>query len=145
MTGRKAFSLLEVILALGILLGAIAVLGELARIGVRNAEIARDRSRAELLCEGIMAEIVSGAAPAEPVVGAPIELANEPGSPPWLYSVETQEIDPSGLMAVRVTVSQDLPPGVRPVEVSLARWMISPELEMAAQQAATEETTDLGL
>ena len=55
---RNAFSLLEVILALSILAGAVAVLGELLRTGVRNAQTARDLTRAQMLCEEIEAEVV---------------------------------------------------------------------------------------
>jgi len=47
---NRGFSLLEVILSLAILGGAIAVLGEAARLALRNAEFTRDMARAQLLC-----------------------------------------------------------------------------------------------
>ena len=62
---RGGFSLLEVILALAILVAALAVLGELVRSGVRNAQMARDLSRAQVLCESKLGEVFAGAIPAE--------------------------------------------------------------------------------
>ena len=59
---RAGFSLLEVILAMAILAGAIAVLGEAGRLALRNAGYARDMAQAQLLCESKMAEIVTGIA-----------------------------------------------------------------------------------
>ena len=56
---RKGLTLLEVLLALAILGGALAVIGELSRIAARNAEQARDLSTAQRLCENKMAEIAA--------------------------------------------------------------------------------------
>ena len=56
----RAFSLLEVILALAILAGAVAVFSELSRGALENAGTARDLARAELLCESKLAEIAAG-------------------------------------------------------------------------------------
>jgi len=53
---RNAFSILEVILALAILTGAIAVLGELGRLGFGNANAAQDLTKAQMFCERKMAE-----------------------------------------------------------------------------------------
>jgi general secretion pathway protein I len=61
------FSLLEVILALAILTGAVAVLGEIVRLGIRNAQVARDTTQAQLLCESKLAEITAGIIPSDPV------------------------------------------------------------------------------
>ena len=54
---RGGFSLLEVILALAILIGILAVLSELVGLGVRNARVARAMTQAQLLCESKLAEI----------------------------------------------------------------------------------------
>jgi hypothetical protein len=45
---KKAFSILEVILALAILTGAIAVLGELGHFGFLNAKASQDITRAQV-------------------------------------------------------------------------------------------------
>src|SRR5262249_48605282 len=56
-----AFTLLEVILALAILAGAVAAIGELVRVGLHNADVARQLTRAEMLCESISDQIAGGA------------------------------------------------------------------------------------
>jgi len=123
------FSLLEVVLALAILAGAIAMLGEVARSGMQNARIARDLTAAQLLCESTLAEITAGATLPEPVYGVPYETVTDPAEPDWLYSIEVEPIDEEGLAAVRVTVTKDLPPEMHPVEFSLVRWIVDPGVE----------------
>lgn len=126
-SGRPApsgFSLLEVILALAILCGAIATLGELSRLGMRSAERARDMTQAQLLCESKLAEITAGLTPAESEQDVPLETTDDETETEWLYSVEVTPLDDEGLMEVRVTVAKDLPPEKRPVEFPLVRWMV---------------------
>ena len=67
---RSAFTLFEVILALAILVGTMAVLGELVRGGLISAQRARDLSRATLICEGKVAQIVAGIQAPDPVASA---------------------------------------------------------------------------
>ncbi len=138
MKRAKGFSLLEVILALGLFAGAVVVLGELIRLAMRNAELARDTARAQLLCETKLAEVCAGVIPAQPVSRVGLEMVFEPGEPLWLYSIEVAPLEQQGLAAVRVTVTQDLPPELRPVEVSLVRWMRDPayEANTAAEPSA---------
>ena len=54
--------MLEVIISLAIMAGAMAILGELARAGLRHAESARDIAEAEIICESKLSEITSGLA-----------------------------------------------------------------------------------
>lgn len=136
---RSGFSLLEVILALAILAGAIVVLGEANRLALRNAEIARDMGKAQLLCESKLSEIVTGIVPAEPVENAPFDAtttasidANEPA---WLYTIETAQVDEAGLLSVRVTVTRDVPAGQHPVRFSLVRWLPDPSVSSSTGQS----------
>jgi hypothetical protein len=131
---RKAFSILEVVLSLAILGGAVAVAGELARIGIENARIARDLTYAQLLCESKMAEIAAGIEASDPVQGVSFETTSERGDIDWLYSIESEPLDDVALIAVRVTVYKDLPPQSKPISFSMNRWLIDSE----------SETTDLG-
>ena len=126
------FSLLEVILALGILAGAVAVLGEVGRNGLNQARRARDVTVAQLLCESKMAEVTAGITPAETVIATPFETTDDSSQPDWLYSIEVETIDDQGLTAVRVTVAQDLPVRQRPVDVSLTRWIYETDTETTA-------------
>jgi general secretion pathway protein I len=125
MTARRAFSLLEMILAMSIFAGALVVLGELARLGMLNAETAAQTARAQLLCESKLAELTAVPELIAPVQRAPFELQFELDEPEWLYSVETIRLSDDGLTVVRVTVMQDLPSRRRPVEVSLVRWIMA--------------------
>ena len=132
----RGFSLLEVILAIAILTGALAVLGELARQGIESTRIARDRSHALLLCETKLAEITAGCVYPEQMYDVPFQEATDLGLSDvqsqrsiWLYSVELASVDQPGLVAVRVTVYQDLPQGTEPVECSLVRWIVDPGVE----------------
>jgi len=146
-SGRAAFSLLEVILALAILTMAVAVLGELARLGMENARVARDKTQAELLCESKLAEIAAGITVPEPVQGVPFEGVTDPSEPAWLYSIALETIDQQGLIAVRVTVAQDLPPQKRPVAFSLVRWIQDPNVELpdeTMEETGTGTTTKTG-
>lgn len=132
---RAAFSLLEVILALAILTLAIVVLGELSRLGMRSAARARDMTQAQLLCESKMAQISSGMIWPETEIGVPFEpedLIDPYDSVRWLYSIERGDSGEDGVIAVRVTVSQDLPAQKRPVRFALVRWIADPAISEQA-------------
>lgn len=117
----RAFSLLEVILALAILVAALAVIGELVRAGIRNAQMARDLSRAQVLCEGKVSEIFAGAASASQASKSAF-----PEHPGWLYSLEQDGSGPQGLIKIRVIVEQDPAQQRYPVRFTLAQWMRDP-------------------
>jgi prepilin-type N-terminal cleavage/methylation domain-containing protein len=143
---RQGFSLLEVILALAILTGAIVVLGELARIGLRSAAAARDLAQAQVLCETKLAEILSGIQPLSAVQNTSFEKVDPSEDLPWVYSIEEQTIDEDGLIAVRVTVTradadQNLLSGNRPISFSLTQWIPDPDLD-SSTESSTQQSTD---
>jgi type II secretory pathway pseudopilin PulG len=133
---RSAFSLLEVILALSILAGAVAVLGELLRTGVRNAQTARDLTRAQMLCEEIEAEVVAGV-----IAPSAVSSAACDDDPRWLYSMACDS-DQSGLLILQITVSKDVPAEQHPAQFTLWRWMIDPNIapESNVNQQQTSST-----
>jgi type II secretion system protein I len=135
------FSLLEVILALAVLGGAIAILGEAARLSLRNAEFTRDMAQAQMLCESKLSEIIAGITLPEPIERATIGRATDSGESAWLYSIETAPTDEEGLLAVRVTVTRDLPERKHPVSFSLVRWMADPN---AAPSQTSNESSSSG-
>jgi prepilin-type N-terminal cleavage/methylation domain-containing protein len=118
---RRAFTLLEVILALAILAGALAVLGEVLRLAARQADETRNLSRAQLLAASKLAEITSGITYPAAAQGVPFE--SDPG---WLYGIALEPAAAQGLVAVRVTVTQQQAGRVQPVEYSLVRWIRDP-------------------
>jgi hypothetical protein len=120
-----------VILAITLLAGSVAVLGEVSRLALRNAAMARDLSRAQLLCESKMAEIASGIAPASAIDNANFDPDLETSTADdskWVYSIDVDSQKPGeqGLIAVRVTVTKDIPAAQRPITFSLVRWMADP-------------------
>ena len=131
---RGGFSLMEVILALAILTGSLAVLGELARLGLQNARIARDTAQAQLLCESKMAEVTAGILPLQSASSAEFEDIVGDGTIGWLYSVDVQATDIEGMSSVQVTVVQDMDESKRPVQFSLVRWMPDPVDETAMEE-----------
>ena len=140
---RKAFSILEVILALAILTGAIAVLGELGRLGFGNAKSAQDLTKAQMLCESKMAEYTSGLTTPQSVSATPFDAIDQDSanSTTWVYSVDMQQIDQDGLDALCVTVSQNLPAAQHPATYSITRWIIDPTVTQAAASTSTQSPT----
>jgi type II secretion system protein I len=130
---RSAFTLLEVILALAILAGAVAAIGELVRVGLHNAEVARQLTRAEMLCESVSDQIAGGAIAATSTSGVQCD-----DDPRFLYSVAVDQANQSGLLSVQVTVVRDLPAEEHPVPFKVTRWMVDPGIE--SQQMSTEAT-----
>lgn len=115
---RSAFTLLEVILSLAILVGAIAVLGELVRAGLRSAERARDLSRATMICETVLAQVTAGLLPPDPVSATPFDANGT-----WQYTIDVEQTSSQELVAVRVTVARNVVSELQPVTCSLVRWV----------------------
>jgi uncharacterized membrane protein YgcG len=119
---------LEVVLALAILVGAMAVLGELLSLGGRHAREAAESATAQILCESKLAEIVAGILPPTAVATTPCE-----SDPEWQYSVTVDSTSETGLLSVRVTVIEAAV-SVHPVEYSMTRWLLDPNY-VAEKQA----------
>ncbi|MGA2066387.1 MAG: prepilin-type N-terminal cleavage/methylation domain-containing protein [Thermoguttaceae bacterium] len=141
---RPGYSLLEVILALAILSGALAALGEVARHTMQNVTVDRVLTRAEMLCESKLAEIVSGLTPPDPAQGTLVDDGQELGDPGWQYTLEVDPIDSQGLVAVRITVQQDLPAERHPVEFSLVRWITTPDALASLSSANNSSSSNAG-
>src|SRR6187397_2573803 len=136
MPRRTAMSLLEVILAIAILGGALATIGQLLRIGSRNAAMARDLTLAQIYCETKANEILVGTLLPEAISDVALDETSAKGE--WLYKIDTVGTDTPGVIAVTVTVGQNPSVVARPVSHSVSRLMIEPE---AATELATQEQT----
>ena len=136
---RTGLSLLEVILALAILAGALATLGELIRIGSRNAAASQYRTQAQLLCESATAEVTAGIIPAEPVTLVPLE-----SDPRWLYSIRLERGEWNGLVTMYVTVQQDLPSNMRAATFTIVRWIPDPGIELPAAEDEVPAANESG-
>jgi prepilin-type N-terminal cleavage/methylation domain-containing protein len=132
---QRAFTLLEVILSLAILAGAVAVLGEIMRAAGRSAADAQAETRAQLLASSLMDEMVTGVL--EPTEQMRVALDVD-DNVPWVYSVTFGILDIEGLMAVELVVEQDLEKQFNPVRYRLVRWL--PSITEAAEE--DEEETE---
>ena len=103
------FTLLEIVLALALLAGALAALGEVLSLARQNARSTQDETEASLRAESVMAELLAG-------------------------SREFEE-----LLLVRMTVQQKLPDQQRPARVRLARWVLHPDFVAERESALTTE------
>lgn len=128
-TRKSGFTLLEVIFAIALLVGALAIIGQFVHSGVRSAGEAEALTIAQLLCESTLAQAVAGAIPLEPASGVPIETM-----PDWEYTLQIDSVDAAGLLALEVIVSNQSSSS-RPVEFALIRWIVDPEY------VPTQETT----
>jgi hypothetical protein len=133
----RGISLLEVILALAILAGALVVLGELVRIGTRAGSGARDLTRAHLLCESIMSEVLAGAVELDPV-----RRVEMPGDPDWLYSIGLATLEEEGLVALEITVEENTESRKHRLTYSLVRWIPDPGIEIPEEVEEDEEEED---
>ena len=153
---RHGMTLLEIILALGVLAGSLAIIANLSRLSTNNAVLARDTTQAQLLCESIMARLMSGIIEFESVfdepVYDPIHDFDDVGTSysynnsdyKWVYSIEINTLDDYGLLEVIVTVTQHLPYSNRePASCRLVRWMLDKAMaqEMLESEAASSDST----
>ncbi len=138
---RSGLSLLEVILAIAILAGAMVMLGELMRMAGRHATAASELTQAQLHCQSVISQIAAGILPPDATQGTPME-----SDPDWIYSIDVQALPIEGLIAVQVTVEQNLDAQQQPLSASLTRWMIDPDLALqeAAEQAEAAEEAESG-
>lgn len=136
---RGGFSLLEIILALAIFGGAIAVLSQIAGTGTDAAREARSLSAARVLCQTKLAELlINPTVRPQSVPPTTIASFDSESTAEFTYMTEVQSAPINGLLAVRVTVEAVGPNGGPPLATySLDRWIVDPALGL--EQAEAEE------
>ena len=120
---KSGFTLLEVILSLAILAGALAALGEVMRLADRSASIAEDETHAQILAASIMDELSAGSRELAAIQQSPLETGDDP---PWVYTVDLEQTQYDELVFVRVRVEQELEARLQPAHFELVRWMPNP-------------------
>ena len=121
---RAGLSLLEVILSIAILGGAMVVIGHLFNLGYRSALQVRIRSDANLLCDSKMAELAAGVIPAKSTGNQTID-----GSPGWNYSIDIQPSLQPGLLTATVTVQRNAEIASNPTSMSIVRFLPDPDYD----------------
>jgi general secretion pathway protein I len=138
---RNGFSLLEILLAISILGGSLAVLSQMAEIGTSAAREARDLATCRILCQSKLTEVLldasSGISP-QSIFDAPLESFDSASITSYNHSIEVQQAPLDGLLAVRVTVKAlESDDGTAIATVSLTRWVVDPSLGL--EQAEADE------
>jgi type II secretion system protein I len=131
-TVRAGMTLLEVILAIAILGGSLAVLGELVRIGTRSARAARLSTTAQLLAESLLTELSLSTTTLTSTSG----MIDDYAGSAWQYTTQIEQADQQGLLAIAVTVQETKDLAEQPVSFTLVRWIIDPQLITDMEEAA---------
>ena len=141
---QTAYSLIEVIVATAILLGSTIILTQLAGIGREHAWKADDVTRAQVLCQNKLNELLAGIAPVQSAENEPFEYDAD-----WTYTVQVEPLDLSGLVSVSVTVTEvvldaDLANRTdrRPRGFRLVRWMRQPAVTAGSEVYAPPDVAD---
>ncbi len=133
----RAFTLLEVILALVILGAAMAIFGEVMQLANRAAVDSRAETQGQLLAASVMDEILAGVRPQQNASRQPLDVEDTTG---WLFTVSIGTSDVQGVLPLEVVVEQDLEERYNPVKVRLVRWIPTvAETDENAEQAAQSQ------
>lgn len=116
---QNAFTLLEVVLALAILAGALATLGEIMSAADRSAANAQAETRAQHLASSLMDKVLCGAIEATDQARTPVEVDD---TVPWVYSLTITQTTIEGISSIELLVEQDLDEKFNPVKYRLVRW-----------------------
>ena len=139
---RSGFSLLEILLALAILGGSLAVLSQIASTGVSAAREARELGLVRVLCQSKMSEVLLNASLGQ-TPNSEFEVVAEPfdsqSSASFVYSIEIQPAPTDGLLVVRVSATASDTNGGVLARYSLDRWMIDPAIGMETMELEEEE------
>lgn len=120
---REGVSLLEVILSVSILVGAIAALGGLIDASSKRARLIEERSLAMQLCQSKMAEVSAGIVSLEGQAQGSFE--DTEADPDWEYSIDVEPAEFEGLYTVTVIVNNRRSPGR---EYSLRQIVLDPQM-----------------
>ncbi len=129
---RRGLSLLEVVIAVAILAGALSVLSEVVRRGSQAATRANFEQQALIRCESVMNEVLAGL----------VELTTLEAQPffddeSWTYDVIVNGPDELSLVELTTCVQHVNSAGIKNADVKLTRLVFVP--------ATTTETTDASL
>ena len=100
---RQGISLLEVLIATGLLFGSMIVLSQLAFIGRQHLDRAERRTTAVRLCQYKLGELLAGIEPMEQVADEPLAEDSD-----WNYSIDIQPLQQLSLVELRVEVVRNI-------------------------------------
>lgn len=135
-TTRRAFSLLEVLLAMGIFLISFVALSQLSTNGMNAAVGARLKTKAILRCESKLAELVAAIEPLEDAADQPFQDDDL-----WTWTVQIAPGPHADLQQVTVIVNYEGANELAGTSFSMSRLIRDPvvfELAAAAEAADAE-------
>jgi type II secretory pathway pseudopilin PulG len=142
---------LEILLAIAILGGSLAILSQIAETGTDAAREARALAMARVLCQAKLSEVLLNATLGQTpttVVDARAEPFDSLATTDFYYTVEVVPAPQEGLLAIRVSVQVADPDGGNALaKYQLTRWMIDPTLgleELEAEEEAMREEASGG-
>ena len=133
---RGGLTLLEVLLSLGLFLGALAALSQLWYGGVRASVQARLATQAILRCESKLNEVVAGAVPLQSTTDTPFEDDST-----WTWSLQVLPGPHANVLLLIVNVSHPGQGGLSASGYQLSRLLRDPQVWTDAQQTTTDGTT----
>jgi len=141
---RRGFSMLEILLALAILGGSLAVLSQIVGTGADSASSARDLALARLICQSKLAEtLLSGIQPVT-VPPTPVISPDSTSTTAFFYALDVVPASLDGMLAIRISVEAQDPDGGPPIATyALTRWIVDPALGLAEAEAEAQAMKDL--
>ena len=119
---RRGLTLLEVVVALAVFLFAIVAISQLVNIGSDRALDVKMQSKASMLCQSKLFDLVSGVDPLQGVSWTAFPTTDDAD---YQYEVEVSDGETTSLKNVRVSVKRDRTDG-RTVQVSLTQMVMDP-------------------
>lgn len=133
---RAGLTLLEVVISMLILLLSLGAIGVLVRMGSDRALDVQQQSRASMLCQAKLSEIMVGAEPLSSTGYTPFKEDAD-----WLYRVEATQHEASGLWSVQVWAKHERADG-RVVEAQLGQLLLDPSIRGSTLDRPPETLDD---
>ena len=141
-TKRSGFSLLEMLLALAILGGSLAILSQVAATGVIAAREARELGWLKILCQAQMSELLLNATLGQTPISV-FDMEAEPfdslSTTSFVYSIEIQPAPLDGMLVVRISATATDSNGAVIARYTLDRWLVDPDLGLEQLELDEEE------
>jgi type II secretion system protein I len=132
--GRQGFTLLEVILAIGLLTLGLAAILRINQMSYNNIRAASDGLHAEMVAETVLSELMLGSLPIENY--GPVAVDSQIALGDWQYQIIKEPTIAVELAQVRVLVGRNLGAGERP-DCEVVRWFPDPDYRPVAPATAT--------
>jgi prepilin-type N-terminal cleavage/methylation domain-containing protein len=138
----SGFTLLELILALAILAGSLAALGEVMRLAGQTALTTQGETQGQIIATSIMDELASGARQLSAT-----SWTDSNYDPAWQCEIALEDTGYQELIGVRVSVAQQVEARLQPARFQLVRWMPNPNYtppQATDQSSSTTSSSTTG-